>query len=81
MASVVALIGFGALVVNNYKTKTSFKYSNKSAEDLKPQQNPQDPVNSAIIEDAKAQDELRKTVNYSKFFPKIMLSAIKMLQL
>ncbi|NBX52140.1 MAG: DsbA family protein [Proteobacteria bacterium] len=69
LASVVALIGFGALVVNNYKTKTSFKYSNKSAEDLKPQQNPQDPVNSAIIEDAKAQDELRKNSELLKILP------------
>lgn len=74
LASVVVLVGFVALVINNYKTKTSFKYSAQDARDLKPEQNSQDPVNKAIIEDAKAQnfdaqDDARKNSELLKIIP------------
>jgi protein-disulfide isomerase len=51
------LIGFIALVVHNYKTKTSFKYSKQTAAELKPEQHVQDPVNKAV-NDAAAKDEV-----------------------
>jgi len=49
----LALIGFGLLIVNNYKTKTSFKYKDAEKEDLKPEQNKQDEVSKEIIKVAK----------------------------
>lgn len=42
------LIGFAALVVHNYKTKTSLKYANQTAEELKPDENKQDEVSAAV---------------------------------
>ena len=69
LISAVLLIGFGALVVNNYKTKTSFKYASQSAEELKPEQNPQDPVNKAVIDDVKNQEEARKNSELLKILP------------
>ena len=48
VAAAALLIGFAALVVHNYKTKTSYKYTEKTAEELKPEQNPQDAVNEAV---------------------------------
>lgn len=69
LASIIGFVGFGALVVNNYKTKTSFKFANQNASDIKPQENPQDPVQSAIIDDAKAQDEVRKNSDLLKILP------------
>jgi len=67
--ALVFLVGFGALVANNYKTKTSFKYNNQSAEELKPQENPQDPVSQAVVEDAKAQQEARNNSELLKILP------------
>jgi protein-disulfide isomerase len=48
----VVLIGFAALIVHNYKTKTSFKYNAQKAEELKPQQNEQDAVSAKVNEEA-----------------------------
>jgi len=45
------LVGFIALVIHNYKTKTSFKYANQTAAEIKPQQHPQDAVNKAVNEE------------------------------
>ena len=56
----VLFLGFTALVVHNYKTKTSLKYQDQSAEELKPQQNPQDPVNEAVINEAKSDNKIIK---------------------
>jgi protein-disulfide isomerase len=69
LISAILLIGFGALVVNNYKTKTSLKYSSQSAENLKPEQNSQDPVNQAVIDDAKIQEDARKNSELLKILP------------
>ncbi len=57
---IVILIGFTALVINNYRTKTSFKYSGQKTEELKPDQNPQDKVSAAVNADAVALQEARK---------------------
>ncbi|MFZ9469719.1 MAG: hypothetical protein ACO26G_01540, partial [Rickettsiales bacterium] len=64
----VVIIGFVALVIHNYKTKTSFKYNN-TANASAPVQNSQDPVNQAVVEDAKAQDESRKNSELLKILP------------
>ncbi len=55
IAIIAALLGFVALVVNNYTSKTSFKYKNQTAEELKPDQNKQDAVNKAVNEAAKTE--------------------------
>ena len=69
LVSIVVLIAFGALVANNYKTKTSFKYASQSADELKPELNSQDPVNKAVIDDAKNQEEARKNSELLKILP------------
>lgn len=58
--ALLLFVGFAALVFNNYKTKTSFKYNSQSAEETKPQQNPQDIVNEKINADAAALAETRQ---------------------
>ncbi|OFW88320.1 MAG: hypothetical protein A2794_04915 [Alphaproteobacteria bacterium RIFCSPHIGHO2_01_FULL_40_8] len=63
----VLLIGFAALVVHNYKTKTSFKYASQSAEELKPEQNAQDAVNAAVNKNALV--EQRKNSDLIKILP------------
>lgn len=47
----VAILGFAATLVNNYKTKTSFKHTKIAP--AKPQQNKQDSVKAAVNENAK----------------------------
>lgn len=64
----VVIIGFVALVIHNYKTKTSFKYNN-TANASAPIQNSQDPVNQAVVEDAKPLDESRKNSELLKILP------------
>ena len=50
----VLLIGFSALVVHNYKNKTSFKYLNKTAEELKPETTQeQDRINQELLKNSK----------------------------
>ncbi len=68
-ASALLLIGFAALVVHNYKTKTSFKYSSQSAEEIKPEQNAQDAVSAAVNEDAASLAEARKNSGLLKVLP------------
>ena len=63
------LIGFAALVYNNYKTKTSFKYDTQTVQDLKPEQHAQDPVNAAVNAEAAANFEARKNSNLLKILP------------
>ena len=64
------LVGFSALVYKNYQTKTSFKYANKTAQDLKPQeQYTQDPINAAVNEQAKMDVEMRKNSELLKILP------------
>lgn len=58
--SLLALVAFGALIANNYRTKTSFKYSAKNAEELKPEEHAQDTVSAAVNADAQALNEIRK---------------------
>ena len=64
--SALALIGFGALVVNNYKTKTSLKYNEENNAAIKPQENPQDAVAAAVNDDAAAIAETRKNSDLLK---------------
>jgi protein-disulfide isomerase len=54
----VAIIGFGALVAHNYKTKTSFKYNETEA--AKPDQTSQDAVSQAVNEDAASIQKARQ---------------------
>ncbi len=58
--STLIFIGFAALVVHNYKTKTSFKYNSQSSAENKPEQNAQDVVSAAVNADAAALQEARK---------------------
>lgn len=69
ISAVAFLIGFVALLTYNYKTKTSFKYQNQNTANAEVSQNSQDPVNTAIIEDAKAQNEIRKNSELTKILP------------
>lgn len=66
--SVLALvfIGFAALVAHNYKTKTSFKYTAQSTEEIKPEEHAQDTVSAAVNTDAAALEEARKNSNLLK---------------
>lgn len=61
----VALFGFVALLINNYKTKTSFKYNNQKVE--KPQQNKQDTVSAAVNKSAQSKKvDFRKSSDILK---------------
>lgn len=64
----IAIIGFAALVVNNYKTKTSLKYATQKTEELKPEEHPQDEVSAKVNEEAakKALAETRKNSDVLK---------------
>jgi protein-disulfide isomerase len=64
----VLLIGFTALVIHNYKTKTSFKYSTQNPAENKPQQNAQDSVSAAVNAEAEAAalEETRKNSDLLK---------------
>lgn len=53
----IALIAFGLLIINNYKSKTSLKYQNAKIEDLKPETNKQDEVSKAVINNAEKASE------------------------
>lgn len=64
--SALVLIGFGALVVHNYKTKTSLKYNEENTAAIKPQENPQDAVAAAVNDDAAAIAETRKNSDLLK---------------
>ena len=64
--SALVLIGFGALVVHNYKTKTSLKYSEENTAAIKPQENPQDAVTAAVNDDAAALAETRQNSDLLK---------------
>ncbi len=68
VAAAALLIGFAALVVHNYKNKTSYKYAEKTAEELKPEQHSQDAVNEAVNKEA-AVDEARKNSELLKVLP------------
>jgi protein-disulfide isomerase len=64
------LIGFSALVVHNYKNKTSFKYLNKTAEDLKPESTQeQDRVNQELLKEQEKLAETRKNSDLLKILP------------
>ena len=63
--SALLLIGFGALIVHNYKTKTSLKYNEENTAASKPQENPQDAVSAAVNDDA-ALAETRKNSDLLK---------------
>lgn len=64
----VAIIGFGMLIVHNYQTKTSFKYANQTTEELKPDQHPQDVVSAAVNAEA-ALNETRKNSKILEILP------------
>ena len=48
----IAIIAFCYVIVNNYQTKTSLKYSSKTAEDLEPEQNSQDRISEEVNKNA-----------------------------
>lgn len=67
-AITIFLVIFAIIIVGNYQTKTSFKYKNMSAEELKPVQNEQDIVQKTVIEHAQDKEnnvteEPRKIAN------------------
>lgn len=64
----ILLVGFVALVINNYKTKTSLKYSDKTVEELKPAENSQDEVNSAINQEASS-NQVKRNSELLKLLP------------
>lgn len=69
IAVVVALfVGFVALVIHNYKTKTSFKYADKTSAELKPEDRAQDSVNAAVNANA-AKNEAIKNSELLKVLP------------
>lgn len=60
-ALLVAIVSFSALIVNNYKTKTSFKYvNNKNTEAIK--NNPQDAVSEAVNNQAQNHENAASTI-------------------
>jgi protein-disulfide isomerase len=67
-SAVIAIIAFGFIIFNNYKTKTSFKYANQNASETKPEQHSQDAVNAKINEDAQI-NEARKNSDLLKILP------------
>jgi protein-disulfide isomerase len=56
----IVLVGFTALVIKNYKTKTSFKYNSEKSAEIKPDENAQDAVNAAVNTDAASLEKMRK---------------------
>ncbi len=58
VVALVAVACVSFLIVNNYQTKTSFKYSNEQEATL--EQKPQDGVSAAVNKDAKLLAEMRK---------------------
>jgi len=68
-AVLVALIGFTALVIHNYKTKTSLKYAAQNVAEIKPQQHSQDQINAAVTSEAAALEESRKNSDLLKVLP------------
>lgn len=62
------LVGFVALVIHNYRTKTSFKYADKTAEELKPEVRAQDEVNAAVNKEAAA-GEVQRNSELLKVLP------------
>lgn len=62
------LIGFAALVVNNYKTKTSAKYS-EQPQQIEVASNAQDAVNAKVNETAQEIKEVRQNSNLMKALP------------
>jgi protein-disulfide isomerase len=66
----ILLIGFTALVIHNYKNKTSFKYFGKTAEELKPDSTKeQDLVNQELMKDQEKLAETRKNSELLKILP------------
>jgi protein-disulfide isomerase len=66
----ILLIGFTALVIHNYKNKTSFKYFGKTAEELKPDiTKEQDLVNQELMKDQEKLAETRKNSELLKILP------------
>lgn len=66
----ILLIGFTALVIHNYKNKTSFKYFQKTAEELKPDSTKeQDLVNQEIMKNQEKLAETRKNSELLKILP------------
>ena len=66
----ILLIGFTALVIHNYKNKTSFKYFGKTAEELKPDSTKeQDLVNQELMKSQEKLAETRKNSELLKILP------------
>ena len=65
----VALIAFAALIIHNYKTKTSFKYAAENAAESSSEKNPQDKVESSVTAAAAALEESRKNSELLKILP------------
>lgn len=58
---IALLVGFVALVIHNYKTKTSLKYADKTAAELKPEDHKQDEVSAAVNKEAESSQIVRNT--------------------
>ena len=66
----ILLIGFIALIVYNYRNKTSFKYLNKNSEELKIESsNDQDLVNKELLKQQEKLAETRKNSELLKILP------------
>lgn len=66
----VLLLSFIALIVHNYKTKTSFKYASQKVEELQPEQNAQDSVSAAVNADVmKEEAQIRTNSELAKILP------------
>ena len=66
----IALIGFIALVIHNYRTKTSLKYQEKTAEELEPPvSEEQDLVNQRLLKEGEKLAETRKNDDLMKTQP------------
>lgn len=56
----VAIAAFVALLVHNYKTKTSFKYRSTETSKIKPAEHSQDKVSAAVNDEAASLEAMRK---------------------
>jgi protein-disulfide isomerase len=66
IAAFCLVIGFVALVINNYKTKTSFKNNLKENAQATENKNPQDTVNKAINDSAEKNIDTKKAAEILK---------------
>ncbi len=66
VASICLIIGFVALIIHNYKTKTSFKNDKNEITKTEETKNPQDAVNKAVNESAEKNIDSKKAAEILK---------------